>query len=594
MVTALITRSVLRRIVALTTGALALMLILAGGAGAASYWSPSPTSTFQWELDDPINQTVDAQVYDVDLFTNDASVISSLHAQGRHVICYLDAGSWESWRPDASQFPMSVLGRNYAGYADEKWLDIRQLSILAPLMTARIQMCHDKGFDGVEFDNIDGWQNRTGFPLTSQDSVNYDRWLAQTAHAFNLNVAMKSDTEQVAQLEPYFDWNLDEECAVYSECASLLPFIAHHKAVLEVEYSKPVGKFCAQANAKGFAGMRKKLSLNAWQSPCWPTGDWVGRTGTDGYDEAGAGAGAADLTGLPMGTVTLVQGARTVWSAATADIRALQSPDRAKRVAAAWSQSTAVKLNLTFSRPYAGDLHLYAVDWDSTTRRETVNVGGQTSSVLKLGDFHQGQWLSFPINAAAGQTVPITVTRTAGANAVLSGLFLSEDHVVSSSPQGNWVGSTGSGGYVLSGFGGAQNVSQLPGASVSLLAGSPVVWSATTADPRALQTADRQSRTAAAWSDPGQVRAQLRFSTAFTGDLHVYAVDWDSTARRETIAVGSQTATLSDDFSQGGWVVFPINVPAGGTLPITVTRTAGASAVLSGLFLGDGATPAGQ
>ena len=264
---------------AVGVGALVLLVVLAGGARGASYWTPSQTSTFQWELDSPIDQTADAQVYDVDLFTTDASVVSSLHAQGRHVICYLDAGSWENWRPDAGKFPKSVLGNTYAGYADERWLDIRQLSILEPIMTARIQLCHDKGFDGVEFDNIDGWQNKTGFTLTSQDSITYDEWLASTAHSYNLNAAMKSDLDQVTQLEPYFDWNLDEECFDYSECPKLLPFIADHKAVLEVEYNKAVGQFCSKANGYGFMAMRKTEALTAWRAPCWATGNWVGANG---------------------------------------------------------------------------------------------------------------------------------------------------------------------------------------------------------------------------------------------------------------------------------------------------------------------------
>jgi hypothetical protein len=54
---------------------------------------------------------------------------------GRRVICYLDVGSWENYRPDASQFPISVRGRRYEGFPNERWLDIRdqlRLNELAP------------------------------------------------------------------------------------------------------------------------------------------------------------------------------------------------------------------------------------------------------------------------------------------------------------------------------------------------------------------------------------------------------------------------------------------------------------------------------
>ena len=43
---------------------------------------------------------------------------------------------------------------------------------------------------------------------------------------------------------------------------------------------------------------------------------------------------------------------------------------------------------------------------------------------------------------------------------------------------------------------------------------------------------------------------------------------------------------MGSDFSQGAWIHIPISVASGGTLTITVNRTAGANAVLSGLFLG--------
>jgi hypothetical protein len=78
----------------------------------------------------------------------------------------------------------------------------------------------------------------------------------------------------------------------------------------------------------------------------------------------------------------------------------------------------------------------------------------------------------------------------------------------------------------------------------------------------------------------------VKFTSAFTGNLHLYALDWDSTARRETISVAGQTAVLSGSFNAGAWVTVPVSVGAGETVPIVVDRTAGANAVLSGIFLG--------
>src|SRR5256885_996787 len=80
------------------------------------------------------------------------------------------------------------------------------------------------------------------------------------------------------------------------------------------------------------------------------------------------------------------------------------------------------------------------------------------------------------------------------------------------------------------------------------------------------------------------------FPAAYSGTLHLYALDWDTTSRRETITVddgsGPQTANITTDSSQGAWVNVPINVAAGGTVTIAVSRTAGLNVVLSGVFLG--------
>jgi hypothetical protein len=93
-------------------------------------------------------------------------------------------------------------------------------------------------------------------------------------------------------------------------------------------------------------------------------------------------------------------------------------------------------------------------------------------------------------------------------------------------------------------------------------------------------------RTASAYYDPNQINLQLSFTAAYSGNIEFYAVDWDSTARREMISVNGQTAVLSSEFSQGAWVSFPISVQAGEKITITVDRLAGSNAVLSGIFLG--------
>jgi len=55
---------------------------------ATEWWHPAPGLTWQWQLDEEVDTSVEAQVYDIDLYA-DQSVIDALHARGVKVICYI-------------------------------------------------------------------------------------------------------------------------------------------------------------------------------------------------------------------------------------------------------------------------------------------------------------------------------------------------------------------------------------------------------------------------------------------------------------------------------------------------------------------------
>ena len=230
-------------------------------------WTPALNTSWQWQLTTPVDFTIPAQMYDIDLFDNDASVVQQLHSLGRKAICYVDVGTWENWRPDAGQFPTLVKG-SANGWPGELWLDIRRLDLLGPIITARFQMCKNKGFDGIEPDNVDGYSNSTGFPLTYSDQIAFNKFLAATAHNLGLSVALKNDLEQVQDLLPHFDFALDEQCFEFNECGLLGPFINAGKAVFEVEYNLNSASFCSQANALDFNSLKKNLALDAARTAC--------------------------------------------------------------------------------------------------------------------------------------------------------------------------------------------------------------------------------------------------------------------------------------------------------------------------------------
>jgi len=237
--------------------------------GAPGIWRPGPRTTWQWQLTTPVDLSVAADMFDIDLFDNGADVVSALHAGGRRAVCYLSAGTYEPGRPDSGAFPATVLGDAVQGWPDERWLDIRRLDVLRPIMEKRLDICRAKGFDGVEPDNVDGYGNSTGFPLTAADQLAYNRFLVAAAHDRGLSIGLKNDLDQAAELQPDYDWALNEECFQNGDCDLLRPFVAAGKAVFNVEYSLDPDAFCPQARALGFMSMRKSLALDASRTPCW-------------------------------------------------------------------------------------------------------------------------------------------------------------------------------------------------------------------------------------------------------------------------------------------------------------------------------------
>ncbi|GAQ63031.1 endo alpha-1,4 polygalactosaminidase [Streptomyces scabiei] len=254
---------------------LSLLLLTAGcttshdGAGeeTGARWRPEPGTSWQWQLSGRLDTSVDVPVYDIDGFDHSAGTVAELHDDGRKVICYLSTGAWEDWRPDAEAFPDSVLGKGN-GWEGERWLDIRRTDVLEPLIAARIDMCAEKGFDAVEPDNMDGYRNRTGFPLKAADQLRYNRLVARLAHERGLAVGLKNDLDQIPALVDDFDFAVNEQCAQFEECADLTPFIEAGKAVFHVEYEMRTADFCPEARRLQLSSLLKKWNLGVWRRAC--------------------------------------------------------------------------------------------------------------------------------------------------------------------------------------------------------------------------------------------------------------------------------------------------------------------------------------
>eukprot|EP01114_Cavostelium_apophysatum_P008176 TRINITY_DN204_c0_g1_i1.p1 TRINITY_DN204_c0_g1~~TRINITY_DN204_c0_g1_i1.p1 ORF type:complete len:288 (+),score=52.86 TRINITY_DN204_c0_g1_i1:106-969(+) len=243
-----------------------------------AYWKPASKTTWhiQYTSVDTMELDLPVDAYNVDLLDTEASVIETLHTNGKKVICYFSAGSYEDWREDATDFPASVLGNDMDGWEGEKWLDIRLTEVLMPIMEHRMDIGAAKGCDAVDPDNVNGFENDSGFDLSGEDQLVYNKLISDAAHARNMSCSLKNDLNQIEDLVDFFDFQVNEQCHYFDECDLLMPFIEQNKAVFVLEYDKKPEDFCASSNDVGFTAQLKNLELDAYTYDClvcWETDD---------------------------------------------------------------------------------------------------------------------------------------------------------------------------------------------------------------------------------------------------------------------------------------------------------------------------------
>ena len=236
-------------------------------AGGSPRWFPAAADTWQWQIKGTIDTRLAVTVYDIDLFDAPQTTIDSLKAQGRRVVCYFSAGSSENWRDDFARFDTADMGNALDGWPGERWLDTRSANVRA-IMQSRLDLAVTKGCDGVEPDNMDGYQNTPGFALSAATQLDYNRFIARESHARGLAVGLKNDLKQVKDLLPSFDFAVNEQCVRYNECERLTPFINANKPVFGIEYNGVAADVCAEANRLNFDTLLKRLKLDARRQSC--------------------------------------------------------------------------------------------------------------------------------------------------------------------------------------------------------------------------------------------------------------------------------------------------------------------------------------
>lgn len=241
------------------------------------WYKPDRFVTWQWHLDGEIDHSYDVDIYDVDIATS-PQTIQKLHDEGRKVICYFSAGSWEEFRTDGAMLDKSIRGGPLIFgegdvFLDEAWLDLRRMDMILETMLNRVERAKKIGCDGIEFDNPDVALHGINFPndggyveLTTNFWFNI--WLVQQTHARGMAVALKNSDYMAAFFADDYDMVVNEECHVLQICDNYWPFLNRNKPVLNAEYLGARCFYCEQANRMGISTIKKEPALTACMVDC--------------------------------------------------------------------------------------------------------------------------------------------------------------------------------------------------------------------------------------------------------------------------------------------------------------------------------------
>eukprot|EP00123_Amoebidium_parasiticum_P009206 comp19325_c0_seq1/m.22224 comp19325_c0_seq1/g.22224 ORF comp19325_c0_seq1/g.22224 comp19325_c0_seq1/m.22224 type:complete len:743 (-) comp19325_c0_seq1:434-2662(-) len=244
-----------------------------------TWYKPVRGVAWQWQLQGNIDRSFNVPLYDID-FDNSPAIFDKLHQDGRKVMCYFSAGSWENFRTDQALFPREFLGGslNFGtgdDFKDEAWIDLRRMDAYMGLMLDRIDQAKRRGCDGIEFDNPDGIIHSTNFKDKNSYILNtqivYNKWLVAQSHARGLAVALKNSNEFASFLWETYDMVVNEECFINGNCANYWSFLKANKPVLNTEYFTARCLYCDAANKMNFSTIKKVPDLTACRADCKTT-----------------------------------------------------------------------------------------------------------------------------------------------------------------------------------------------------------------------------------------------------------------------------------------------------------------------------------
>lgn len=237
-------------------------------------WIPNVVSSFHVQLTGEVDFDSGADVFDTDLFETTAADVQKIHDNGGYAIAYFNGGAWQPGMPDSGDYPDSVIGKTpMNGWPQERWLDIKQIEVLRPLIAAKIAVAKSKGFDAVDPDNMDGYMNKetAEFHLTKADQVAFAKMVAEEAHKQGLAVFLKNGGDMMSDLVNDFDGTVAEEAYKYNEAEIYQPMRDAGKPVFLIEYKKPKKKEIQDAISRGYNVVQAKKALKKTPKMVTPT-----------------------------------------------------------------------------------------------------------------------------------------------------------------------------------------------------------------------------------------------------------------------------------------------------------------------------------
>lgn len=242
---------------------------LAPDASTPDRSRPEPLSSWQIQLTGTLDTSLDVQNFTCDL-DSPPSVFDALHAAESLVLCYFSAGTRESFRDDADDFPESSLGDSLPDYPDERWVDVRDATVRR-IMEARLVRAAEVGCDGIHASGLGAFAANTGLTFERADAVAFARWLSSVAHENGLSIGLtEGDLDLADELVSDFDWSLVWSCLA-TDCEAAAPFTARGKAAFLIEYGDETraAEVCAQAEALGLSAIIKRdPDLDAFRIGC--------------------------------------------------------------------------------------------------------------------------------------------------------------------------------------------------------------------------------------------------------------------------------------------------------------------------------------